>query len=314
MAVCGASNSVGGCANNDCFQVVRTNKTVTVPCTTNVREKYIVNVPKKKAYTVNKQVPYTDYEDRVKPVPYQYVDHQTVMRSVPVCRVVPQTRRVCTKVPVKNRLPFFPDSRRTVTKKCPRTTYVRRQFCEPRPYFQAVQKTGWKNGTEKTPVQKIRNQQITEYMTTVEPEERYRWKQQTQYVKKTLPVFNVLPKTPKPCGSEGVVRQDASFVPQRQNFVENVSQNFTDRSGFSNAGTVGHLKEATAYDQWGNKKLTSGFHRINKHKNGKLKSVFDKADCNKDGVLSFYEYATARKNGYLQDTAAASLGYGYGYG
>jgi len=182
------------CEKNDCFDIVKSFKTVSVPYTKNVREEYTVEVPKKKAVTVNKKVPYTDYETKEKQVPYQYVDRQTVIKNVPVCRTFPVVKNVCTIVPTRSTGLLGVFGNGCVRKKCPRTVYVKKKCCEPRQFCQSTQKTGWKTEKETVPVMKFRNVTETKYKTEKVPEKRYRNRKVTKMVTKTVPVYNVVKK------------------------------------------------------------------------------------------------------------------------
>jgi len=188
------------CEKNDCFDIVKSFKTVSVPYTKNVREEYTVEVPKKKAVTVNKKVPYTDYETKEKQVPYQYVDRQTVIRNVPVCRVFPVVKNMCTTVPTRSTglLGVFQRGNGCVRKRCPRTVYVKKKCCEPRQFCQSIQKTGWKTEKESVPVQKFRNVTETKYKTEQVPEKRYRNRKVTKIATKTVPVYTVVKKDQLP--------------------------------------------------------------------------------------------------------------------
>jgi len=200
--------STGTCPNNECFDIVKSRKTVTVPCTRNICESYTVKVPKTKEVTVTKQVPYVDYEVRTKQVPYQYMERRTVVRKVPTCRTIPTIRNVCTTIPVKRRSlgrRFF-GGRSCVTKKCPRTCYVTKRCCEPRQFCLSVPRTGWKTVQENVPVQKVKNVPEVQYKTEEVPEVRYRTRQVTKMVKRTVPVYNIVPKPPASPGKERVIQ------------------------------------------------------------------------------------------------------------
>jgi len=200
--------STGKCPNNACFDIVKSKKTVTVPCTRNICESYTVKVPKLKAVTVNKQVPYIDYEPRTKQVPYQYFDRQTVVRKVPTCRTIPVTKNVCTTVRRKRWNPLailLSGSTCTVKKKCPRTVYVTKRSCEPRQFCKSVPKTGWKTIQENVPVQKMKNMPEVQYKTEYVPEVRRRTRQVTKMVTKTVPVYNIVPKPPASPGKDRVI-------------------------------------------------------------------------------------------------------------
>jgi len=198
--------STGNCPNNECFDIVKSKKTVTVPCTRNICESYTVKVPKTKAVTVNKEVPYIDYESRTKQVPYQYFERQTVVRKVPTCRTVPVTKNVCTTVRRKPMAAFLSGGRSCVTKKCPRTVYVTQRCCVPRQFCKTVPRTGWKTVQEQVPVQKMKKMPEVQYKTEYVPEVRRRTRQVTKMVTKTVPVYNIVPKPPASPGKDRVIK------------------------------------------------------------------------------------------------------------
>jgi len=205
---------------DDCFDIVKSKKTFTVPCTRNVCESYTVNVPKTKAVNVTKQVPYMDYEQRIKQVPYQYFERQSVTRNVPTCRAIPRIQSVCTTVPVKRRslTGIFNGNQSCIMKKCPRIVYVTKMCCEPRQFCQSIPRTGWKTVQEHVPVQKFRTETEVKYKTEHVPEVRYRTRPVTRIVKKTLPVYNIVPKpTPAP-EEERVLR--TILAPEEKSIVE----------------------------------------------------------------------------------------------
>jgi len=194
------------CPNNECFDIVKSKKTVTVPCTRNICETYTVKVPKVKPVTVNKQVPYTDYETRNKQVPYQYLERQSVLKKVPTCRTIPVTKNVCTTVRRTPLETLLSGGRSTYQKKCPRTVYVKKQFCCPRQFCESVPKTGWKTIQEKVPVEKMKTVPEVQYKTEYVPEVRRRTRQVTKMVTKTLPVYNIVPKPPPSPGQDRVIK------------------------------------------------------------------------------------------------------------
>jgi len=202
---------------NECFDIVKSSKTVTVPCCRTIREPYTVKVPKTKTVKVNKQVPYIDYEPRIKQVPYQYFDKQTLTVNVPTCRTIPTIRNVCTTIPVK-RGPLarlFSTGPSCVQKKCPRTVYVMKTCCEPRQFCHSIPRTGVRRVQENVPVQKFRMQTELKQMTEDVDEVRYRSRQVNKMVTKTVPVYKLVPKTPAPPVEERVIRRRAFSEPVR---------------------------------------------------------------------------------------------------
>lgn len=191
--------STGQCPNNECFDIIKSKKTYQIPCTKNVREAYTVEVPKTKAYTVNKQVPYIEYEPRIKQVPYQCFDRQTMVRNVPTCRTYPVTR-ICAPMNMRCQRKVRP---RYAKKKCPRTVYIKN--CQPRQICQSRPRMGYTTVQENVPVRKFRTEAEVNYMTETVPEVRYRTKEVTKIVQKTVPVYSIVPKSPAPPGKERVV-------------------------------------------------------------------------------------------------------------
>jgi len=201
--------STGQCTNNECFDIVKSQKTYTVPCTKNVREAYTVKVPKIKAVTVNKQVPYMEYEPRIKHVPYQYLDYRPVVQNVPTCRSFPArntcgrpVRSACRSVARRPRIARAFNVRR----KCPRTAYIKKSCYQPRQFCQSIPRTGWRTVQENVPVQKFRTQTELQYRTEEVPEVRYRTRPVTKMVKKTIPVYNIVPKPPATPGKERILQ------------------------------------------------------------------------------------------------------------
>jgi len=177
---------------NECFDIVKSSQTYTVPCTKQVCEAYTVQVPKTKAITVNKQEPYIDYETRSKEVPYQWLDRRTITRSVPTCRTFPIIKNVCTSVRARRR--GLLGRQCYVKKKCPRTVYVRKRVCTPRQFCQSIPRVGWKTVQESVPVRKFRTKTEVKYKTENVPERRYKTRNVTKMVQKTVPVYNVVVK------------------------------------------------------------------------------------------------------------------------
>jgi len=349
MAVYGGCGTGQVCDNNECFNIVRSNRTFTVPCTRNVREAYTVQVPKTKAITVNQQVPYIDYEPKIKQVPYQYVDRQTVTKNVPTCRICPVTRNVCTNVPVRRRMLGLRMGNNYVRKKCPRTVYVRKKCCQPRQFCHSVQKTGWKTVKENVPVQKFRNQSETRYKTETIPERRYRTRQVTKLVNKTVPVYNLVPKPPPspPVQEDRIVRtvpapDDKITLPpltvlpsanpgkavtfdlydaRREESGARNEYSAARHAGYGNtsadAGHAGYGNIAAdaghGHTDYG--AVRADFNRIDKDRDGKLsypEMRFDSADANKDGYLNINEYATGYGTKRAGDVSSFTSNAAYG--
>jgi len=336
MAVYGGCGTGQVCDNNECFNIVRSNRTFTVPCTRNVREAYTVQVPKTKAITVNKQVPYIEYEPKIKQVPYQYVDRQTVTKNVPTCRICPVTRNVCTNVPVRRRMPGLLMGKNYVRKKCPRTVYVRKKCCEPRQFCWSVQKTGWKTVKENVPVQKFRNQTETRYKTENIPERRYRIRKVTKLVNKTVPVYNLVPKPPPPppvqedrivrtvpAPEQKIILPPVTVLPSANpsaavtfDLYDASREESGARNEYSAARHAGYgnIAADAGHAGYGNVAAGAGHGEMEYgHQTGALRADFNRIDKNGDGKLSYQEMrfdaADANKDGYLNINEYAA-GYG----
>jgi len=318
MAVnCDLNSGQGQVCGNECFDIVKSSQTYTVPCTKSVREAYTVNVAKQKAFTVNKQVPYIDYEMQTKQVPYQYMDRQTVTRNVPTCRTVPMIKRVCTTVPTRRGPLGFGLGRRCYVKKmCPRTVYVNQKSCAQRRFCQSIPRTGWRTVQKSVPVKKFRNETEVKYKTETVPEVRYRTRTVTKMVNKTVPVYNVVTKPQAPAQQQDVL-VGVIPAPQEQTVLPPVTINSGPAIAYSGALNSSGVADAPAivpeikpdimtsfngykgiqqanYDAAA---AISDFNRIDKSGDAMLsynEIVFGNADGNKDGVLNINEY----KEGY----------------
>jgi len=322
------------CDNNDCFDIVKTSKTVTVPCHRNVREAYTVEVPRRKAITVNKQVPYTDYESREKKVPYEYVDRQTVVKNVPVCRVFPIVKNVCTNVPTKRGLLGGYRSNGCVRKKCPRTVYVKKKCCQPRQFCQSVRKTGWRTEKKTVPVTKVRNVTEIQYKTEKVPVVRYRNRPVTKMVTKTVPVFNVVKKQQ---AANNALTVNSALAMSNMAANSALATNDTlvttikapeERTVLPPITILPAAPPAVTFDLADSNRdgrisrgeyAAGGFAAGGGHQSGRLLDVyrdFRRIDKNRDGVLSYpevaYDIADTNKDGVL-DFNEYSTGYGTGY-
>lgn len=321
MAVnCDITTEQGKVYGNECFDIVKSSQTYTVPCTRSVCEAYTVKIPKTKAITVNKQVPYIDYETQTEQVPYQYVQRQTVTRNVPTCRTVPMVKSVCTSVPTKRRGIGF-GRRCYVKKKCPRTVYVSQKCCEQRQFCQSIPRTGWKTVQKSVPVQKFRNETEVKYKTEMVPEVRYRTRTSTKMVNKTVPVFNVVTKPqniaqPRDILVQTIPARVESTALQPLNIVSNntIAQSSAvkgfcpelDSQAMIPEITSGVVTSSNGYNGiqqvHETAAVVSDFNRIDKNGDGMLsygEVVFDNADANKDGVLDINEYKTGYGTGVV---------------
>jgi len=312
MAVnCDMDSVRGQCVGNDCFDIVKSSQTYTVPCTRQVREAYTVQVPKTKVFTINKQVPFIDYETKMKQVPYQYVDRQTVTRNVPTCRTIPMVRNVCTSVRSRRRGLGF--GRQCVKKRCPRTVYVTQRGCQQRRFCQSIPKIGYKTVQETVPVQKVKNKTELQYKTENVPERRFRTRTVTTMVNKTVPVYNVV-KKPEPVTQQqdALVRTIPApdgptvlppLVVQTAPPIVNSSAVASNAVAFegSEGMAIGNMAGIPSYNDYAVQQrnvdtaaVIGDFNRMDVSGDGQLSygEAFHNADLNRNGVLDINEYNT----------------------
>jgi len=172
MAACGAGQPDN---NDDCVQVIRETKTVTVPCTRNVFQKYTVKVPRQVKEQVPRTVTYTDYETRAKQVP--------ITLNRPEKRVRMETRKY--QVPV--------------TRYYKKTVMETREKQVPVPYFVHLPETKYQTVNEQVPVERTKVQMEDVVKTVYDIETRTRCVPETKMVTKTIPVYRVIARPAPPC-------------------------------------------------------------------------------------------------------------------
>jgi len=292
MAVnCDYNTGDGQVCGNDCFDIVKSSQTYTVPCVRSVREPYTVQVPKTKAITVNKKVPYIDYETQTEQVPYQYVDRQTVTRNVPTCRTVPMIQNVCTSVPTRRRGLGF--GRQCYVKKmCPRTVFVNQKSCVQRKFCQSIPRTGWRTVQKTVPVKKFRDEKEIKYMTESVPQVRYRTRTVTKMVNKTVPVYNIVKKPQTTAQQQDVLVQTIPAPNEPTVLPPLTIQNSPPMPAVCPPMIVPDNKEIP------DTAVIQDFQRIDKSNDGLSYNevAFDNADANKDGVLDINEYKAGYGN------------------
>jgi len=311
----------GQVCGNECFDIMRSRKTYTVPCTKQVCEAYTVQVPKTRAITVNKQEPYIDYETHPKQVPFHYVDRRTITRSVPTCRTFPIIKNVCTSVPMRSR--GLLGRQCYVKKKCPRTVYVRKKVCQQRQFCQSIPRIGWKTVQESRPVKKFRNKTEVQYKTETVPERRYRTRTVTKMVNKTVPVYTVVTKPQHAGQQEDMLVQtipapdEPTVLPALRILPDHVIADAGAASGYSSAAFVpANFVESkpgagTSVNDYGIYQEYPGAEAV--HVNGNMTGIGE----NHDGKLSYEQviphhvdaiphyadaiphYADAHQSGYL---------------
>jgi len=249
---------------DDCVRVVRSSKTVQVPCTRNRYRNYTVKVPRQVTEQVPRTVHYTEMTNRQKTIPYtcnrseRRTRMQTQKYQVPVktchTRMVPVTKKVPKTVYV-NVTTHVPQQYST-------TTMQTRERQVPVPYCVTIPETRYRTVTEQVPVQKTRVEMDTVKKTVYDSQVRTQCVPETRMVNRTIPVYNVVARPAPPCppGADcGGGNMTADF-------------NRIDKDG------DGRLN----YNEF----------------------AFDAADKNKDSQLSFQEYVDARSKGNLANTAA----------
>jgi len=179
MAACGASNQPPSC--DDCLEVVKSTKTVHVPCKYTTYKQYTVKVPRQVKEQVPRTVNYTDYETRQKQIPY------TVNRSEKRTRMETQKYQV----PVK---------------KC-YTVMETREKQVPVPYYVNVPETKYRNESYQVPVQRSKVHMDTVLKTVYDTQVRKRCVPQIRMCAKTLPVYSVVAKPCGDCPADDIVDQ-----------------------------------------------------------------------------------------------------------
>lgn len=193
------------CSEGGCVKVQKTYKTVSVPCTRNVTQKYKVKVPHQIRHKVPKQVPYTDYEYRTETVPVPTTRTETKYRDV--------TRHY--KEPVTKQITVYD----TVNRKVPKIVYVKKQERVPRavqkvvyedrtrtdqvPYTVKVPDLKYVSRKKRVPVTKTKIQYVDKVEIKYKDQVRTRCEPVTKMIQKKIPVFKVVPKNPPPCPSGG---------------------------------------------------------------------------------------------------------------
>jgi len=161
--------------DDDCVQVVRDTKTVSVPCTRNTFQNYTVKVPRQVTEQVPRTVTYTDYEIRTKQVPY------TVNRSERRVRMETQKYQV------------------PVIKYYKKTVMETRERQVPVPYDVNVPETKYRTVTEQVPVQRSKVQMEDVVKTVFDLQTRTRCVPETKIVTKQIPVYKVIPRPAPAC-------------------------------------------------------------------------------------------------------------------
>jgi len=156
---------------DDCLRVVKTTKTVHVPCQYNTYKQVKVKVPRQVKEQVPRTVKYTEYETCEKQVPY------TVTRPERRTRIETQKYQV----PVK---------------RCYTVMQTKKKQVEV-PYYVDVPCTKYRTETHQVPVEKSKVYMDCVTKTVYDEEIRRRCIPQSRWCSKELPLYSVVPK---PCG------------------------------------------------------------------------------------------------------------------
>jgi len=261
MAACGSNDAI---MSDNCVQVVRNLKTVSVPCTRNNCTQYTVEVPRQISEQVPRTVHYTDYESRSKQLPYTVNRQERRTRvekqkyQVPVTktqtRMVPVTKKVCNYVTT-----YEPQEYNT-------TTMETRERQWAVPYDVNIPETKYRTVTEQVPIQKSKVEMDFVTKTQYDTQVRTRCFPETRIVTKQIPVYNVFAKPAPSC------------LPDEN----------TEEPSLVHHGVV---NDFIRIDKDGDGQLN--YNEV----------AFDAADMNKDEQLSFDEYYHARATGNLANTA-----------
>jgi len=221
----------GDCEGDDCVNIVRTTKQVTVPCTRNVYKTYKVKVPRQVTETKPRTVKWVDYVDQTRQVPYtdyvneKRVKYQNQSYTVPVQKRVTKMVQYTTKEPRT----VYVDVTKSVPKTEIKTDMVTRHRQVPINYTVPVPVQKFRTERFKQPVNKSKIVYDKFQRTVYDTQIKTRCEPKTTMVTKTIPVFNVVAKTPLPAPQPPMANnynvttgdfnndgmQDALFMSQR---------------------------------------------------------------------------------------------------
>jgi hypothetical protein len=219
MAACGASQTEN---HDDCIQVVREMKTVTIPCTRNSFQKYTVKVPREVKEQVPRTVTYTDYETVAKQVP--------IRMNRPEQRIRMETQKY--QVPV--------------TRYYKKTVMETRERQVPVPYYVNYPETRYQTVNEQVPVQRSKVEMEDVVKTVYDIETRTRCVPETKMVTKQIPVYKVVTKPAAPCPPI----DDSKTDEDRRAFdlADKNNDNVVSYQEYTNARAKGSMTEATNND------------------------------------------------------------------
>jgi len=221
MAVCGYSEAQPPSCD-DCLRVVKTTKTVQVPCKYNTYRQIKVKVPRQVNEQVPRTVKYTDYETRETQVPY------TVTRPERRTRVETQKYQV----PVK---------------RCYTVMQTRKKQVEV-PYYVDVPFTKYRTETHQVPVERTKVLMDTVTKTVYDTQVRRRCIPQSRMCSKELPLYNVVAKPCGDCPADELV-DDFSLVDSGQGAMSTKAPSSKKAAGStSRASRASKVEQAPVED------------------------------------------------------------------
>jgi len=274
MAACGASNQPPSC--DDCLEVVKTKRTVHVPCRYNTYKHVTVKVPRQVKEQVPRTINYTDYETRQKQVPY------TVNRSERRTRMETQKYQV----PVK---------------KC-YTVMETREKQVPVPYYVNVPETKYRSESYEVPVQRSKVHMDTVVRTVYDTQVRRRCVPQTRMCSKELPVYNVVAKPCGDCQADDIV-DDFNRMDVNQDGMLSYEEMFgSDKAKHSDQVTVGKVSTgAISHDALSGAANDSGLLQHSGNGENYNEVAVDVADANPN-VQPYDGFYNQHVTGSLGDT------------
>jgi len=209
MAACGLKS-------DDCVSIVRSTKTVQVPCTIRKCHQYAVKIPRQVTDQVPRTVHYTDYETREKSIPYTVNRQERRTRLETQKYTVPITTTKTRMVPITKKVPktIYVDVTTQVPQTYNTTTMETRERQIPVPYYVNVPETKYRTVTEQVPVQRTKVEMDTVTKTVYDPQVRTRCVPETKIVTKQIPVYNVVARPAPPCppGADCGITEDFNRI------------------------------------------------------------------------------------------------------
>jgi len=227
--------------NEDCYEIMRSSRTVQVPCTFNKTKQYTVKVPRQVTEQRPRTVQYTDMVNRTKSVPYtvnrseRRTRMETQSYKVPITnthtRMVPVTKKVAKTVMVPKTV--YVDVTSQVPQQYTTTKLEARTKQVPVPYYVNVPETRYRTVTEQVPVQRTKVQMDTVSKIVYDTQVRNRCVPETMMCSKSIPVYNVRSKPPPPCRNENDYVSGQDFGDFGKGTSEYTADQNTENTGAS---------------------------------------------------------------------------------